>query len=74
MIQRRDRARFLLKTVQAVAIAGHGRGQRLDRNVPAEARIVGAVDLPHAAGPDGADDLIRTAARTGRQTHSRGSS
>ena len=40
-------------------------GEDLQRHVPAELRIVGAVDLPHAALADQGDDLVGAEARAG---------
>ncbi len=37
------------KTIEAVRIVGEGLGQHLQRHVPAERGVAGAVDLPHAA-------------------------
>jgi len=43
--------------------------QDLDRHVPTEARIAGAVDLSHTTGPD--DDLIRAEPAVGLEGHGR---
>ena len=40
-------------------------GKDLDRHVPAQARVVGAVDLAHPAGAERREDLIGTECRPG---------
>ena len=40
-------------------------GEDLDRDVAPEARVATAIDLAHAAGADGRDDLVRTEAGSG---------
>ncbi len=47
--------RLLLEAAQAVGVGGEGGRQDLDRDVAAEARVLGAVDLPHAARADGGE-------------------
>jgi len=69
VIQRRDRARFLLEAAQAVRVGRDRRRKGFDGDIPIEARVVGALDLAHAAGPYRAEDFIRTAPRAGRQAH-----
>ena len=65
MVQRREDARFALKPIQAIRIAGEGRWQNLDRDVAAERRVVRTIYLTHAARPErrenpvGADLLAR---------------
>ena len=44
-------------------------GKHLDGDVAAEPRVVGAVDLAHAAGADGRDDLVRAEARANERVH-----
>ena len=65
MVERRRDARLALEPRQAIRIAGDAGRQDLDRDVASEARVARAIDLAHAAGPDGRHDLIRTKARTG---------
>jgi hypothetical protein len=46
-------------------------GEDLDRDLAAEPRVLGAVDLAHAAGTERGDDFIGTETRAGRKTHER---
>jgi hypothetical protein len=50
-------------------VAGELRGQDLDRDDAIEPRVAGPIDLAHATGPDGRDDLIRPEANAGRKVH-----
>ena len=50
MVQRRDRAGFLLESMEAIDVGRVCAGQYLDRNVAPEPRIASAIDLAHAAG------------------------
>ena len=45
-----------LELCQPIRIVGERLGQYLDRHVPVEGRVTGAVDLPHAAFADLAGD------------------
>ena len=60
---------LLLEALQAVLVGGQLLGDDLDGHVAAEARVVGAVDLAHAARAERRDDLVRadTTARDQRQ-------
>ncbi len=60
MIQRREDLRFPLEARHPFGIGMCQIRERLDGDVPAEARIAGAIDLAHAAGADGGEDLIRS--------------
>ena len=59
MLEEAGRPRLLLEPAQPVGVLRDGLGQDLDGDVAAEAGVAGAVDLAHAAGPDGAHDLVR---------------
>ena len=59
MVQRGDRAGLLLEATEAIGVGGERRGQDLDGDVAAEARVPRAIDLAHAAGTNCADDLVR---------------
>jgi len=63
MIQRRDRADLALEAVVEAL------SRDLDGHIASHARIAGAVDLTHAAGADGGDDLVGSQASTGRKRH-----
>ena len=60
MVQRGDRARFALEAL------GELLGRNLDGDVAAQARVVRAVHLAHAARADLGQDLVRAEALTGR--------
>ena len=60
---------LLLEAAQAIGVGGEGGRQDLDRDVAAEARVLGAVDLPHAARADGGEDLVGAEAGTGGEGH-----
>ncbi len=60
---------LLLEAAQAIGVGGEGGGEDLDRDVAAEARVLGAVDLPHAAGADGGEDLVGAEAGAGGEGH-----
>ena len=67
MVQRRDRAGFLLQAPHAIGICGELRWQHLDRNVSSEARVARAIDLAHAACPEQSPHFIGTDERTRRE-------
>ena len=60
---------LLLEAAQAIGVGGEGGGEDLDGDVAAEARVLGAVDLPHAAGADGGEDLVGAEAGAGGERH-----
>ena len=60
---------LLLEAAQALAIGGEALGQDLDRDLAVEARVLGSVDLTHAARPNGGKNLVRPEASAGRQQH-----
>jgi len=57
MIEGRNGASFLFKSVQAVSVFDKCFGKDLDRDVPTETRVFGAVDFTRSAGVDGSDDF-----------------
>ena len=59
MVQRGDRASFLLETRRVLAL------QPLDRDDTIETRVAGFLHLAHAAGAERRDDFIRTETRAG---------
>jgi hypothetical protein len=69
MIQRGKDLRFALKAAGAFRVGGDGLGQHLDRHLPIEPRIDGAVDLAHSAGADQTDDLVSTKTSAWSQLH-----
>jgi hypothetical protein len=52
-----------LEASQAIAIACDGRQQDLDGDVALQPSVAGAIDLSHAAGSEGRDDLVGTEPR-----------
>ena len=69
MIEGRDRASFTPESRQPFRIGCERSGQVLEGDVTAEAGIVDAIDVTHAAAAEALDDLIRTDAVTFRQWH-----
>ena len=67
MVEGAGRARLLLEAPQAVRHRCEKRGrQDLDRDLAAQARVAGAVDLAHAARAEGGEDLVGPEAGAGR--------
>jgi hypothetical protein len=60
VVQRRNGARFPLEPRDAVPIALRRGRQHLDGDAAAETSVRGAINLAHAARPDGGEDFIRT--------------
>ena len=58
MIQGGENFGFALEPGQPLRVSCEGVGQHLDRHVAVERRIVGAVDLAHAARADLGGDLV----------------
>ena len=75
VVQSGDGPGLLLEAAETVGVGGDLGAENLDRDPTPEPRVTGAVDLPHAAGPEKTDDLVRPKTRGGRQCHnvSRGS-
>ena len=53
MVQRGEDPRLALEPCDALGIGGERRGQRLQRDVAAQLRVVRAVDFAHSAGARG---------------------
>ena len=58
VVERCQQPRFALETGQAFRVLGIAGREDLDGDLPVQARIPGAVDLAHAPGPEGSDDLV----------------
>ncbi len=58
VVERRDGARFALQAGESLGRGGEVRGQELERHVPAEPRVAGAIDLAHATRAQGDEDLV----------------
>ena len=69
VVQSRGGARLLLEAAQPVGALGEGDRQHVDRHLPVQADVAGAVDLPHAARADWRDDLLRPEAGAGGEGH-----
>ena len=64
----RDRLRLALETDARLLVRGETVGEDFERDVAADALVVGAVDLAHAACPDRLDDVVRANARSDAQS------
>ena len=71
IVQRGNRARFLLEALPRFRIGGERAGEHLDGDRAIEPDVARAVDLAHAARADGAEDFVRTEARADGQRHRR---
>ena len=69
VVQARDGLGFALETRPSFLVARQLLGQDLDRDVSLEASVPRFVDLTHAAGPDGLDDLVRPQLRARLDCH-----
>ena len=69
MVQRGEDLRFALEPREALGIGGERRRQDLEGDVALQSAVTRAVDLPHAAGRDEAEDLVRTDPCTDGQGH-----
>ena len=58
MVELREELRLPLESGEPLAILDERGGQHLDRHVPMELLVSGAIDLPHPPGAQGADDRI----------------
>src|SRR5207247_2424590 len=65
MVQRREKSRLALEARQRRFVMRKIGRQRLDRDFAAEARIGGAVDMPHSSGAQRIDDFVGADASTG---------
>ena len=64
-------AGLLLEAFQAIGVLRERGGQHLDRDFAAEARVLRAVDLPHASRTELGEDLVGTEPRAGGERHFR---
>ena len=65
MVQRDEDFGFPLEAGQPIGVRRERLGQDLERHVPVELRVAGAIDLAHAALAHQADYCIRADRRTG---------
>ena len=68
MRDRRDRLRLALEPLARFFVGGQAVGEDLERDVAADAVVVGPIDLAHAACPDRLDDVVRADARSDAQS------
>jgi hypothetical protein len=73
MVQRRYGSGFTLEPFTLVAVGRKLRRQNLDRDRAVKTYVTRLVDLAHPAGPEEPEDVMRTEARAGWQTHAAGS-
>ena len=59
MVEGAGGPRLLLEPLEARGIGAHRGGENLDRDLAAQARVAGAVDLAHRARPEQVHDLVR---------------
>lgn len=71
MIQRGQRPGFTLEAREPISVVRERFGQDLDRHIPIELRIAGAIHLPHAAFADLSGDVVDAEARAGSESQSR---
>ena len=58
VVERRGRARLALEALEGGRVGGELGGQELERDVPAELRVLGLVDDAHAAAAELRDDPV----------------
>src|SRR5262249_32948390 len=58
VVERRGRLRLMHEPLFGVAILDEGERQELERDQALQARVLGLVDLPHAAGADQLEDAV----------------
>ena len=64
-----DRAGFTLETLAELRVSRESLRKDLDGDDAIESRVARFVDLAHAAGPQGGEDLVRAEADAGGQGH-----
>ena len=69
MVQRPGGASFLLETTEPVRIGRKRRRENLDGDVAAEAFVLGAIHLAHAAFPERGEHFIATETSACRKHH-----
>ena len=58
VIERGEELGLALEAGEALGVGGEGLGEELERDVAAELRVGGALDLAHPAGADGGGDAV----------------
>ena len=71
MIEGRDGMGLAIEAAEAVGVVRRGVRQHLERDLPPQPRIPGAVELPHSAAGQRSDDLVGSHQFAGFQRHPR---
>jgi hypothetical protein len=69
MIQRGEDFGFALEPCDAIGVVDERVGQDFQRDIAIQLRIAGAIDLTHAAGSDGGEDLVWSEPGAGLKSH-----
>src|SRR5215831_16009466 len=69
MIERSKDLRFPSEPGDTIGIVREGRRQELQRDVPTELRVLGVVDLAHAAAANQRQDFVSAEAGAGTERH-----
>jgi hypothetical protein len=69
VVERGERLGFALEAPQPLLVVRELVGQDLDRHLALEPRVLGAVDLAHSAGAEGAEDLVEGEGLAGGERH-----
>lgn len=69
VVQGRGGAGLALEAAQALGAGGDLAGQHLDGGLAPELQVAGAIDLPHAPGAQGRQDLVGSEPRSRCQAH-----
>ena len=69
VVQGGEHPGLALEPRQALRVAGELLGEGLDRDLPAQPVVVGAIDLSHSAGPERAQNRIDPELRARREGH-----
>ena len=72
MVERREQFRFPLEPRDSVRIVRDRLRQRLDRHVPPELGVAGAIDLAHTSGTQRRRDDVRPDSMSRAETHASG--
>jgi hypothetical protein len=69
MVERGNGAGLPVEAMEAVGVVRGRVGKQLERHLPPQARVAGAVHLAHAALAEGRDDLVGAELISGDQCH-----
>ena len=69
VIQRRERLGLAFEAPQPLVVVGQLLGEDLDGDLALEPGVLRAVDLPHPAGSEGAEDLVEREGLAGGERH-----